>query len=55
MKRPEVATSCSQVGLPLERMGHQPTHKTFNPFFFFFAYNMCRDKHGVEIEGVANK
>ena len=29
----DVATSCTQVGLPVEGGGHQPTHKTFNPKF----------------------
>ena len=29
----EVATSCSQAGLPVEGGGYQPTHKTYNPKF----------------------
>ena len=29
----EVVIFCSQVGLPVERQEHQPTHKTFNPKF----------------------
>jgi hypothetical protein len=27
---PEVATSCSQAGLPVEVKGYQPTYKTFD-------------------------
>jgi len=47
-----VATSYSQVGLPVEGGGHQPTHKTFK---ICPTYKMHRAKDGAEIEGMAKQ
>lgn len=30
---PELAISCNQAGLPVEGLGHQPSHKTLDPQF----------------------
>jgi hypothetical protein len=35
----EVATSCSQAGPQVKGLGHQPTHKTFNPKIFLSTRN----------------
>jgi hypothetical protein len=50
---PEVATFCSQNEFPVERVGHQPTHKTFDPKFVLPI--RCKDKDGEENEGMANQ
>jgi hypothetical protein len=50
---PELTISYNQARLPVEGLGHQPSHKSFN-LHFFSAYNMCWGKGGSEIVGVAN-
>lgn len=49
---PEVITSCSQVGLLVERGGHQPTHKTFDPKFVLPTRSRDRDR--AETKEMAN-
>lgn len=36
---PRRGTSCSQAGTPMERYGHPPTHRTFNPKFVLSTEN----------------
>ena len=48
----EMATSRSEVGLPVEEGRHQRTHKTFHSKSIL-PTNICSNKDGVEIEGMA--
>ena len=50
---PEVATSCSQTGLPVER--GTPTHPQNLWSRICPAYRICRDKDGAGTEGTANQ
>ena len=43
---PEETTSSTQTGPSVERQGHQPTYKTFNP-------KLLLSKRNAETEGVA--
>ena len=47
-------SSCSQVELPVEGGGHQPTHKGFHPKFVL-PTRCTGDKDGAKIEGMANQ
>jgi hypothetical protein len=49
-----VTISCSQVGLPMEGWGREPTHKIFNPNFFPI-YKTLRNKDTAENEGKASQ
>ena len=44
----EVATSYNQAGLPVERAGHKPTHKTFKPKFVFSTRYAEKNMHLIE-------
>jgi hypothetical protein len=48
---PELAISCNQASLPVEGLGYQVSHKTFNLQLFSCLQNvLC----GTKIVGVAN-
>jgi hypothetical protein len=51
---PEEDTSCSQVGTPVERQGHQPTYKTFHPKCIQSTRNVGMED-GAETDRMANQ
>jgi hypothetical protein len=53
--KPEPAISCNQVRLPVEGLGHQSRHKTFDLQSVLFARCAGINKGGAELVGVANQ
>lgn len=51
---PEIATSCNQIGLPEEGLGHELSHKTCD-LQICPAWKLCWSKVGAETVGVANR
>jgi hypothetical protein len=50
---PEWAICCNQAGLPVEELGHQPSHKT-SDLSFVLPTRFLGDKGGTETVVMAN-
>ena len=52
-REPKLAISCNQTSLPMEGLGHQPSHKTLDPQLILLkGYVGLED--GAEFEGRPN-